>query len=47
MVFESWVEESIKFFNIFLIYEMLVVKGGLYEVDVDVNECKFIYWKGR
>lgn len=47
MVFESWVEESIKFFNIFLIYEMLVVKGGLYEVDVVVRECKFIYWKGR
>lgn len=43
---ENWNEDSIKFFNMFEIYEMFIVKGGLYEVDVVVRECKFIYWEG-
>lgn len=47
MAFESRVEESTKLPNTSPIYEMPVVKGGLYEVDVDANECKPIYWKGR
>ena len=45
--FESRVEESTKLLNTSPIYEMPVVKGGLYEVDVLARECKPIYWKGR
>ncbi|CAH3134384.1 unnamed protein product [Pocillopora meandrina] len=45
MDFESRVEDSTKLLNTSPIYEMPVVKGGLYEVDVFARECKPIYWK--
>ena len=47
MAFESRVEDSTKLPNTSPIYEMPVIKGGLYEVDVVANKCKPIYWKGR
>lgn len=47
VAFESRVEDSTKLLNTSPIYEMPVVKGGLYEVDVFARECKPIYWKGR
>lgn len=46
LALENRIEDSSKPLNTSSIYEMPIVKGGLYEVDVVARHCTPIYWKG-